>query len=94
MYFIFYVPFCKAIATAAMEMLGGEEAIKASRKPEIMADAAYYILTNNDKGCTGQFLIDDIVLKQHGISNLDQYANVPGINSFKRYICAILVFFC
>eukprot|EP00731_Ephydatia_muelleri_P018471 Em0011g511a len=66
-----------AIATAAMEMLGGEESIRASRKPEIMADAAYCILTS-DKSLTGQFLIDDAVLKQHGISNLDQYANVPG----------------
>ena len=67
-----------AIATAAMEMLGGEESIKASRKPEIMADAAYLVLTSDSRRLTGQFLIDDSVLNQHGISNLDHYANVPG----------------
>ena len=81
--------FYTAIATAAMEMLGGEESIRASRKPEIMADAAYCILTS-DKSLTGQFLIDDAVLKQHGISNLDQYANVPGINSLLN----TFVFYC
>ena len=67
-----------AIATAAMEMLGGEEAVRMSRKPEIMGDAAYFILTKNSRELTGQFLIDDEVVKQNGINDLEQYANVPG----------------
>ena len=49
-----------------------------SRKPEIMADAAYAILNQNSKESTGQFLIDDDILKQHGVTDLDKYANVPG----------------
>ena len=67
-----------AIATAAVEMLGGDTAVKMSRKPDIMADAAYLILTGDSQEVTGQFFIDDEVLKQHGITNMDQYANVPG----------------
>ena len=51
------------IATAAIgNLLGGEEAMKRSRKPEIMADAAYAILTQPSRECTGNFFIDDEVL--------------------------------
>ncbi len=50
-----------------------------SRKPDIMADAAYLIFTQNSRKYTGKFLIDDDVLKQNGITDLDQYANVPGM---------------
>ena len=67
-----------AIATAAIEMLAGDEAVKMSRKPDIVADTAYLILTGDSREVTGQFFIDDEVLKQHGITNMDQYANVPG----------------
>ena len=67
-----------AIATAAIEMLAGDEAVKMSRKPDIVADAAYLILTGDSREVTGQLFIDDEVLKQHGITNMDQYANVPG----------------
>ena len=67
-----------AIATAAIEMLGGDTAVKMSRKPEIMADAAYLILTQDSRSLTGKFLIDDEVLTEHGISDMDQYANAPG----------------
>ena len=67
-----------AIATAAIEMLGGETAVNMSRKPEIMADAAYAILTQDSRSLTGKFLIDDDILKQHGVTDMDQYANVPG----------------
>ncbi len=59
-------------------MLGGDELVKMSRKPEIMADAAYHILTQNSKEYTGQFLIDDDVLAQNGVTDLDQYAHAPG----------------
>ena len=59
-------------------MLGGETAVRMSRKPDIMADAAYLVLTRDSREETGQFLIDDEVLKQHGITDMDQYANAPG----------------
>ena len=67
-----------AIATAAVEnLLGGDQAIKHSRKPEIMADAAYIILTKPSRECTGNFFIDDEVLIQHGITDLSKYSVVP-----------------
>lgn len=52
--------------------------MRMSRKPDIMADAAYLVLTRDSREETGQFLIDDEVLKQHGVTDMDQYANVPG----------------
>jgi citronellol/citronellal dehydrogenase len=63
-----------AIATAAVNnLLGGEEAIKKCRKPEIMADAAYSIFTKNSRECTGNFFIDEDVLRQNGITDFSQY---------------------
>ncbi|MFX0009279.1 MAG: SDR family oxidoreductase [Candidatus Hermodarchaeota archaeon] len=68
-----------AIATAAVKnLLGGESAIKHSRIPDIVADAAYYILTSPSKDCTGNFFIDDEVLIENGIDNLSKYSVVPG----------------
>ncbi len=68
-----------AIATAAVQnLLGGEEAMARCRKPEIMSDAAHAILTRNSKECTGNFFIDDDVLKEEGVTDLDQYAVKPG----------------
>lgn len=52
--------------------------MRMSRKPDIMADAAYLVLTRDSREETGQFLIDDEVLKHHGITDMDQYANAPG----------------
>jgi citronellol/citronellal dehydrogenase len=66
------------IATAAVNMLGGESFIKASRRPEIMADAAHIILTRDNKEWTGNFFIDDEVLASEGITDLDAYAITPG----------------
>lgn len=66
------------IATAAVNMLGGEALMNASRKPEIVADAAYWILTQESRGITGNFFVDDEVLAKAGVSNLDVYAVNPG----------------
>jgi citronellol/citronellal dehydrogenase len=67
------------IATAAvMNLLGGEEAIRKSRKPEIMADAAYAILTRPSREWTGHFFVDEEVLRSNGTSNLNQYAMQSG----------------
>ena len=64
-----------SIATAAVRnLLGGKSAVRHSRKPEIVADAAYLILTKLSKDCTGNFFIDDEILKEHGITDLDKYA--------------------
>lgn len=63
-----------AIATAAVNnLLGGEEAIKRCRKPEIMADAAYVIFSKNSRECTGNFFVDEDVLRESGIMDFSQY---------------------
>ncbi len=67
------------IATAAVNMLGGDELMQHSRKPEIMADAAYAILTRPSREFTGNFCIDDSVLEDEGISDLSDYAVNPDV---------------
>jgi citronellol/citronellal dehydrogenase len=67
------------IATAAVQnLLGGEMLMKMSRTPEIMADAAYHILSKPSAECTGNNFIDEAVLTAEGISDLEKYAVVPG----------------
>jgi citronellol/citronellal dehydrogenase len=68
-----------AIDTAAVRnLLGGDEMARRSRKPEILADAAFHIL-QQPVGYTGQFLIDDEVLTHFtGRTNFDDYAVEPG----------------
>lgn len=67
------------IATAAVQnLLGGDDVIKQSRTPDIVADAAYIILTRSSREFTGQFCIDDEVLASEGITDLERYAVDPG----------------
>jgi citronellol/citronellal dehydrogenase len=67
------------IATAAVKnMFGGEKLFHASRKPEIMADAAYYILGRDSKSTTGRHFIDEDVLREEGITDLNSYSVIPG----------------
>ena len=64
-----------AIATAAvMNLLGGQDAIKKCRKPEIVADAAYEVMTADSQKSTGQFFVDEEVLKAAGIQDFEQYS--------------------
>lgn len=60
-----------------MSMLAGNEAAALCRKPDIMADAAYVILTSDPKTTTGNFYVDEELLQTAGISNFDHYACVP-----------------
>jgi citronellol/citronellal dehydrogenase len=67
-----------AIATAAVQnLLGGDEAMRGSRKPEIMADAAHAVLTRPSAECTGNFFVDDEVLAEEGVTDLSGYAMDP-----------------
>lgn len=66
-----------AIHTAAIEMLTGPDSNQFSRKPEIMADAAYEILSKDPRSSSGKFYIDEDVLRTAGITDLKQYACVP-----------------
>ena len=68
-----------AIATAAIEFAVGNEAmLKFCRKPEIVADAAYVVLSGRSRDRTGQFLIDDEVLAAAGVTDFDGYQVEPG----------------
>jgi len=68
------------IATAAIKnLLGGDTMMRASRKPEIMADAAYVIFNRPAKECTGNFFIDDDVLASVGKTDLSEYAVDPSV---------------
>jgi citronellol/citronellal dehydrogenase len=67
------------IDTAAVRnILGGEMLAKMSRKPDILADAAYYILRQPSNECTGNLFIDEQVLAREGITDLEKYSVVPG----------------
>jgi citronellol/citronellal dehydrogenase len=66
------------IATAAVRnVLGGDFLIQRSRTPEIVADAAFYILQKPSFETTGNFFIDEDVLQQEGITDLAKYAINP-----------------
>ena len=67
------------IATAAVKnLLGGDEAMRGCRSPEIMADAAYAILTSPSRELTGRFLVDEDFLRERGVKDFDKYQMVPG----------------
>jgi citronellol/citronellal dehydrogenase len=71
-----------AIATAAVgNLLGGEEIIKRSRKPDIVADAAHAILTRPARETTGQFFIDALALKEEDVTDLQSYAVDPSVEA-------------
>ena len=66
------------IATAAVQnLLGGDEAMRRARVPEIVADAAHEILTRDPRQCTGNVFIDDEVLAEAGVTALSGYAVDP-----------------
>ncbi len=69
------------IKTAALQVIPGVNA-DLGRTPEIMADAAWYILTSESRSTTGNFFVDDEVLESHGVTDLAQYAVIPGNNKF------------
>jgi citronellol/citronellal dehydrogenase len=69
------------IATAAVQnLLGGDELVRHSRKPDIVADAAFIILSKPFEENSGNFYIDEDVLRKDGVENFDRYAVTPGVN--------------
>ncbi len=68
------------IATAAVgNLLGGDAMMRASRKPDIVADAAHVILTRPSRDFTGQFCIDDKILYADGVRDFDPYRVDPSV---------------
>ena len=76
-----------AIATAALQMIPGIDLTKC-RTPEILADAAYLVLTSDARSHTGQFHIDDTLLRAHGVTDLERYSVTPcwasSVSSMKK----------
>ena len=66
------------ILTAALAMLGGLTPPEKCRKPEIMADAAHAVLTRDSRSATGNFYIDEDVLREAGVTDFEPYAVKPG----------------
>jgi citronellol/citronellal dehydrogenase len=67
------------IDTAAVRnVLGGDSLAKVSRTPEIVADAAIAILQRPSRECTGNFFIDEEVLRAEGVTDFSRYAITPG----------------
>jgi citronellol/citronellal dehydrogenase len=64
------------IATAALQMIPGIDPAR-GRKPEIMADAAHWVLTQPARSCSGNFFIDEDVLRKAGVADLRRYAVDP-----------------
>jgi citronellol/citronellal dehydrogenase len=76
------------IATAAVQnLLGGDAMIKGSRKPDIMADAAYAIFNKPAKETTGNFFIDEDVLTEAGVTDFGHYAIDPTAKLFPDFFC-------
>jgi citronellol/citronellal dehydrogenase len=71
------------IATAAVEVHFPDAILKASRHAAIMADAAHVILTSEARSNTGNFYIDEEVLKHAGEKDFSRYAVTPGVPLFQ-----------
>ena len=70
-----------AIATAALQMIPGVD-VGRCRTPEILADAAWLILTSDAATTSGNFFIDDELLARHGVTDLERYSVTPGTKEF------------
>ena len=69
------------IATSAIKnLLGGEAIMRASRTPDILADAAHMIFLKDAKSFSGNFLIDDTFLSENGVKDFDHYRVDPGVD--------------
>lgn len=66
------------ISTAAVDMLMGDEGMKKSRQPQIMADAAYAIVTTANLGVTGRAMLDEEILRERGVTDFAKYNTTPG----------------
>ncbi|HEY2627983.1 MAG TPA: NAD(P)-dependent oxidoreductase [Usitatibacter sp.] len=71
------------IATAAVEVHFPEAILKASRNVDIMSDAAHLILTSDAKANTGNFYVDEDLLRKNGVTDFDKYAITPGVKLYQ-----------
>ena len=69
----------RSMMSGFQNLLGGDETVRGSRKPDIMADAAHVILTRKSSEFTGRFCVDDDVLREAGVTDLSHYSMTPGM---------------
>ncbi len=75
-----------AIDTAAIRnVLGGEAVARGSRTVDIMADAAYVVMNRRADACTGNFFVDELLLRQEGVTDFDVYAVEAGATLFRDF---------
>jgi len=74
------------IATAAVQnLLGGDEVVAHARRPEFVAEAAWHILTKDSRSCTGNFFLDEEVLRAEGVTDLDRFSVNPGAELYPDF---------
>lgn len=74
------------IATAAVQnLLGGDAVMQRARTPEIMADAAHAILVKPSRECTGNFFIDEDLLREEGVTDFELYNVTPGTEPYPDF---------
>ncbi|MFO0650867.1 MAG: NAD(P)-dependent oxidoreductase [Polyangiales bacterium] len=74
------------IATSAvLNLLGGDETARHSRSADVMADAAYEVLTRPSRSCTGNFFIDEDVLREAGVTDFSKYQLDPSAELWPDY---------
>jgi len=67
-------PLTSIDTSAVRNLLGGETVAKMSRTADILADATYAVITRPSRECTGNFFIDEEVLREEGVTDFSSYA--------------------
>lgn len=73
------------VTSAVLNLLGGDETARHSRSADIMADAAYEVLTRPSRACTGNFFIDEDVLREAGVTDFSKYQLDPSAELWPDY---------
>lgn len=76
----------KTIESAATSRIGGSDLIRRSRRASIMADAFHAIVTQSSRVCTGNFFLDEDILRQSGITDFARYCNDPAARPYTDYL--------
>jgi citronellol/citronellal dehydrogenase len=75
-----------AIDTAAVRnVLGGADTVQGSRTPAIMADAAHAILSRSSRECSGNFFVDEVLLREEGVEDFAPYAVDPDADLIRDF---------
>jgi citronellol/citronellal dehydrogenase len=76
----------KTVESAATDRIGGSELVRRSRQAGIMADAFHAIVTQSSRACTGNFFLDEDILRQHGVTDFTPYNNDLAATPYTDYL--------